>query len=75
MELRDLLDRCANDVMVTIYIHSLNNPRGGYTITGTVDSITLMVSDTTLDYLVGDIDLDDNTLEIRLREDDCDDIL
>lgn len=70
MELRELLDRCANDVMMTIYIHSLDNPRGGYTITGTVDSITLMVSDTILDYSVGDIDLDDNALKIRLREED-----
>lgn len=75
MELRDLLDRCANDVMMTIYIATNANARGSYTITGTVDAITMMVSDTIFDYSVVAIDLDDNTLEIRLMEEDKYDIL
>ncbi len=69
MQFRDLLDLCANDVMMTIYIATDNNPRG-YTITGTVGRMTRMVSKAILDYNVAYIEVDDNSLEIRLMEDD-----
>lgn len=73
MELRDLLSRCAGDVMISIYIPCESNPLS--TITGTVYSIMNMVSSTILDYQVDELDIDDNTLEIRLTEDeDCYDL-
>ena len=72
MQLRDLLDRCAGDVMMSIYIPGESNPL--LEITGTVYAIKNMVSSTILDYQVDELDIDDNTLEIRLMEDDCYDL-
>lgn len=68
MQLRDLIDRCVNDAMMTIYIPGEDDPKAA--ITGSIDAISFMVSDSIFDYLVDEVDIDDNKLIIRLMEED-----